>query len=152
NFVPCGSMSYATYDPLRAVIAKLVDRETASGGTTSVRPAAGMEIVPPSGPIVCDTVMSDGSGVVRSTGMIVFVDVVPRRPPRRLCEAPSDGAAAAGPDGGSFEHAEAASVAMTATTNTAGRRRRIVAILIGCGRQVPSVPLASPTESIACAK
>src|SRR5689334_871874 len=124
-------MSYAMYVPLRAVIAKFVAFETASGGTTSVRPAAGIAIVPPSGPIVCDTVMSEASGVVLSSGTIVLVDVAPvlSRPPRSVCDVAVGGAMDFGAAGGSFEHAEAANVAMAATAKVVKRRRRIVAIL-----------------------
>src|SRR5215471_13866584 len=101
-------MSYARYVPLRAVITKFVALDTASGGTTSVKPAAGIAIVPPSGPMVCDTEMSDASGVSRRRGMAVRVDTEPpfSSPPRRLCDDSVVGATAFGDAGVSFEHAD----------------------------------------------
>jgi hypothetical protein len=75
--------------------------------------------------------MSDASGVDRSTGMAVRVDTEPpfSSPPRRLCDDSVVGATAFGDAGVSFEHADAANVARTATAKVERERRRIIAIL-----------------------
>jgi hypothetical protein len=127
-------MSYARYEPLRAVIVNAVFFPTASGGTTIVRPAFGTVIVPPSAPIVFDTTMSDESGVARSSGTI-FTDVVeppPSSPPSKSADELSAGATLDfGAAGESAEQAKAVIIAEAASAKVVRERRRIVAILLG---------------------
>src|SRR4051812_39235357 len=67
-WVPCGSNSYATWLPATAVILNCVALVTASAGTTTVIPAAGIERRPPRMPMVAVAVNGAASGVVRIIG------------------------------------------------------------------------------------
>src|SRR5512133_2973307 len=73
NLIPWGANSYATLEPASAVTLIFVAVDTASGGTTTVIPALGIESTPPSGPMVAAAVMLEASGLVRRSGLTVVV-------------------------------------------------------------------------------
>src|SRR5437667_12840030 len=97
---------------------------TARGGTTTGTPAAGIAIVPPSNPMLFETVMLLASGVPRCSGVTLH-NVLP------LVEC--DGSVGAemvafGADGLSTAQPEATKVAAKATGRVRRERRRIVAM------------------------
>src|SRR5262245_10498238 len=94
---------------------------TAKGGTVTVRPAAGIAITPPSGPMVFDTLIADASGVARCS-VVTVVEVLPSTV--RTGPGPASNTGVVGP---SVAHATANAVTATMATSRAGREgeRRI---------------------------
>jgi len=116
NVKPWGANSYATARPASAVTVIVVAFATASGGKVTERPAAGIAITPPSGPMVFDTLMGDASGVARCS-VVTLIDVL-------LSTArtgPVWPASSTGVVGPSVAHATAKAVTATMATSRAGR-------------------------------